>query len=245
MILQTKLTTHLDYHKMKDKIMTTTTSKREIIISEPTPAQDKKAREIYITRYNELRLNKNLGYVPKAKILELMRELGEWDDSKDKQLADLRAELSNALTPLRNGGISLQDAKDLAAKAQIIRSRIGSLNMHITDFENQFSYESHADDAKYQYLLYTCSRYKDDDSLVFETLSDYENCANKDLINEAGKALNLMLYGDIKEMYRDITENKFLIEYGFMTTDFDIIGEENKEVGFKPFLGEDGLPIIK
>ena len=229
--------------------MTTTTTpspeRRKIVISEPTPAQDKKSREVYISRYNELRMNKTLGYVPKAKILDLMRELGEWDDELEAELAKHRKELADILEPIHTGGISLVEAKERAGKAQLVRSRIGSINMHITDYENQFTYEAHADDAKYQYLLYTCSKYEDDGSPVFPTVEDYNNCTDKVLINDAGKALNLMLYGDIKEMYRGITENKFLIDYGFMTADFETLQKEDKEPEFKPFLSEDGTPVLK
>lgn len=222
-------------------------SQRPILIKDPTMEQDKKAREIYLNTYNQLRLDKSNGFMPKAKIKDLMRELGVWDDEQEKRVQETSKKINELLQPLNEGGISLQDMKNRAYEAQILRNRLGMLFSVVTEYESNFSYESKADDAKFEYLLYNCAYYEDTGEKVFKNVEEYNSCSDHDLINSVTSALSRHLYGDFKELYKELPESKFLIDYGFLDEDLKPTEKISSPVesSFKPFLDDDGNPIIK
>lgn len=220
------------------------TEERKIVIKEPTLAQETEARKRYIHKYNELRMDKNSGFVPRAKLYEALKELGLWTEDNQKQIEKFQAELRDLLKPLKDGGISLQEMKERAIKAQGIRLMLANLNAIISEYDSDFTYESWAEDAKFQYLLFECAYYEDGEK-VFETQEDYDNCTDKSLLKKATMALNNTLYGDIRDVYKRMPENQFLIEYGFMTESMESTEKPVEENEFKPFLDEDGNPITK
>lgn len=211
----------------------------KITFKEPTLPQEKKAREIYISKFNELRKSGN--YVPRAKILDLMRDLGVWDDESDKTLEHARKRLNELLEPLDTGGISLSEMKERAEQAQEFRTKINLINIAIFKYQAEFSIEYNAEQARDDYLMCQCA-YLEDGKRVFESVEELYASEDQEKINALYEAYNDYKYGTNEESFQNIPENKFLIDYGFLDKDFMNVESESKE--FKPFLDDDGDPVV-
>lgn len=210
----------------------------KITFKEPTLPQEKKARQIYISKFNELR--KSGDYVPRAKIIDLMRDLGVWDDESEKTLETARKRLGELLEPLDSGGIPLSEMKERAEKAQEFRAKINLINIAIFKYQAEFSIEHNAEQARDDYLMCECAR-DEEGNKIFNSVEDMYACEDPEKVDSLYEAYNNHRYGSNDETFQNIPENKFLIEYGFLDKDFMNAKPEPKE--FKPFLDEEGNPV--
>jgi len=205
---------------------------------------ERDSREYYVSEYNELmKKREENGKVPRGKIREKMAELGAWSEELEAMQKQYEKELDEALGKLNAGGVPLTEAKALAIDAQIARLRINMITNSISEYDSLWSFESAAEEKKNIYLIVNCVFYKDDDSPVFNSLEEFDACEDEDLISQCVKVLNKTLYGTNDDYYSSLPETKFLMDYGFMDEDYNIINEESEEKEFKPFLDAEGNPV--
>ena len=209
---------------------------------EPNYLQERKAKEIYINKYNELRLNQSTnGFVPRAKLMDLLLELGVWNDEKQKQVDEINQSIKDTLQPIKDGGVSLEDAKKAALKVQNLRLQLNIISSVVSSYDADFTFESYADEAKRQYLLLNCV-VDEKGKKVFNTEKDIAN-AESDILIKANEVILQMLYGSIKDIYKSLPENEFLMDYGFMDEDLKSTEEPVAKEEKRPFLDEKGEPV--
>lgn len=157
--------------------------------------------------------------------LEIAMQHGIWSEKKDEELRELNLELDALLKKLEQGGYDFEEAVEDAIKAGEIRNKIFTINLTIADFLSH-SAERHAENAESDYLLW--SSLKKGKVKAYKTFDDFLTAKEEDdpLIH-AAVSHDVGLAGSF---YKELPENKFLIEYGRMTEDFEILDKEGNPV---------------
>lgn len=178
-----------------------------------------------------------------------------WSDEDDKEIEDIANQITSNLEKLDEGGIEILEARKLAIETNSLRmkmlNKISILNSH-----KSLTAEGQADDAYFDSLVSSCC-FNEDGTKVFRSYDDYISKSNEDLSVELARKLSELIYGNLNYI-KDLPENKFLSEYGFINSDMQYVNEagelvnadykkvedEAKKVDKKPFL-KDGQPIAK
>ena len=154
-------------------------------------------------------------------------EWGVWSDSKNQEFEALHLELDAVVKKLEEGGYDFNEAVEDAKRAGEIRNEILKTNMDISSVVGH-SAERYAEDAEADYLLW--ASILQGKKKAFKTFDEFlEAKENDDPIIVLAITNSIGISADY---YRELPENKFLIEFGVMN--------ENLE-----FLDEDGNPIVE
>lgn len=209
-------------------------------VIEPTIVMNNEASKIYVQELSKALKSGN--YVPRDNLTSyLMANKMIPSDFEDK-LKDLQSKIQDKLQPLKIGGIRLSDMAARAKEAQKMRQEVLRMTNTRASYDS-LTAESVAENAQFQFFLFSCLR-NEDGSLVFKNASEFESCQDTDLLTEAAKQLNKILYkieGD-DNWYKKLPENEFLIKYKFMSEDYKFLDEKEQE--FQPFLDDNDQPVI-
>jgi hypothetical protein len=204
---------------------------------------EREAREIYVNEYNKLmREQDSNGKVPRGKLKEKMTELGIWNQEIEDLQTKANENLESSLAKIDAGGITLEEAKEVALQAQVARAQLSIISNSIAEHDELWSFEASAEEVRTCYIIVNSVFYKDDDSPVFESMQEFHDCEDDELINDCIKKLNSAGSVSNDEYYRSLPEVAFLLDYGFLNEDLEVI-EEDKDEKFSPFLDSDGNPV--
>lgn len=182
-------------------------------------------------------------YFLREELYTILRKRGYWNDTKEKELVELRKAIEEQETVLSKGGIELDEAKNVALKLKLLRYQL----MILTAKEREFdilTVEAMADNAYFDYLVSECV-FDSEGNKVFSSYQDYQDKKEEEYAYKCAESLSSLLF-DFEDFEKKLPENDFLISYGFMNDDLTLIETEEKEeeekVEFKPFL-RNGEPI--
>lgn len=209
------------------------------------------------------------GALLKVQLIDIMRERNLWNDVKQAEYSNLEQQILDSKEKLNKGGFKLSEARGLALDMQKWRDELVEMKVSESQLANETA-EGQADNASFNYLVSTCVVYNDNEQPVFNGLDDYLNKSLapswNDITLRFAKCLAALTYGVRSDIEKQLPENEFLLEYGFVDNELRLIDEngelinENGEVvdedGFaveekqeiierKPFLDEDGGEIIR
>jgi hypothetical protein len=217
--------------------------------------------------------------IVRAKIDDVLKEQGLWDNNKQTELDHLQSEIITRERKLAEGGIRLSEAKNLATEIQELRGQIRELISVKMSLDNNTA-EGQADNARFNYLVSACTVYRNSNQPYFRDMEDYLEKSTSAVAIKAAQLLANMIYGLDNNYESNLPENKFLKQYKFIDEKLRLINKDGKLVdkdgrfvdeagryidakgnyvdknGFrvddkgeyvldtKPFLSEDGKPII-
>jgi len=180
------------------------------------------------------------GVLFKDVILKLMRDQGMWDDERESQREELLTIISQGTEKLLAVGIMKSEAKEIALKVRSARVILTSLMSEYNNLE-QNSVEGKAEQAKFEWLISQCTLYNEDGKKYFASLTDYKNKEDEPHVQKIANEFQTLYY-DIDSVLRELPENKFLIEHGFMNEDFTLKDSETESVEEpaepKPFIDD-------
>jgi hypothetical protein len=196
----------------------------EFMIQEPTLHQQRESQKVYNQAFSDA---VNSGSIVRARLDDLLKEQGLWDDQKEAKFAALQTSINDKEQSLAKGGISLSQAKSMALEIRKLRLEMRELISIKTNLDTHTA-EGQADNAKFNYLVSRCLVYKNSKKTYFATYEDYLNRAS-DIIGVMGaQKLAAMMYGLDSEFEKKLPENKFLIDYKFVDQDLRFINKEGK-----------------
>ena len=247
-----------------------------LMVRSPSLEDQKNAGKIYNQTFSDAIKSKA---IVRAKLDDVLAEQGLWDSNKQAKFTEYQTIILDGERQLAKGGITLNQAKDIALKMKKTREELKDLISVRTTLDTHTA-EGQADNARFNYLVSVCTVYSDTKEQYFKNYEDYLNKATDPVALLAAQNLAGMLYG-LENDYEDkLPENKFLKQYKFVDSQLRLINKDGKLVDsegrlidesgrfinengqfvdkngnlvdqdgdyvveFKPFLDENGQPVI-
>ena len=181
----------------------------------------------------------------REELYNILRNRGFWNDEKENELNDLRKQIEEKEVILKKGGIELQEAKEVALTLKLLRYKLLLLTAKEREFD-ELTVEAQSDNAYFDALVSECV-FDEEGNKVYSSYQDYLGKKSEDYSYQCASALADIIY-EFKNFEKTLPENSFLLEYGFIDDELQLIEEEvveeEKVVEFKPFL-KNGEPINK
>lgn len=198
----------------------------EFNVKQPNLSQQREAQKVYNQSFSDAVKS---GSIVRARLDDLLKEQGLWDDNKEARFAAIQQEISNNEKTLATGGISLNDAKLIALGMKKLRDELKDLISVKTNLDTHTA-EGQADNARFNYLVSACVVYKDNNKTYFKNYEDYVNRSSETVAVLGAQILAAMMYGLDSEFERKLPENKFLLDYKFVDDQFRLINKDGKFV---------------
>jgi hypothetical protein len=218
---------------MKTRNFTATTNDKEteFLVRTPSLQDQREASKVYNQAFSDAIKAKA---IVRAKIDEILKEQGLWDDGKQNEFDRLQQQILERERILAKGGISLNKAKNAALEIKKLRSEIRELISVKTSLDNNTA-EGQADNARFNYLVSACTVYKDNNQPYFKSMEDYLDQSANIVALKGAQTLANMLYGLDNDYEYNLPENKFLKDYKFIddklrliNKDGHLVDEENR-----------------
>lgn len=246
--------------KKKKEIIGKDVDGNEVKVFVVTPTEDDEeqasilSRKTFARLINERDEDGNPTAVLEARIEEYARSQGVWTEEKETQKREIAQKIIANMEKLEAGGLKLNEAKEIALEISDLRSELAVLESPLTGLRSQ-SIESQCTDVAFNYLLVQCIK-DEDGNKVFEDVKAYKRAKNHPWLREAFQHFMKTYYGLEDDWEKELPENKFLLEYGFVDDELKFIDkegnhinrkgdkvEEKEEVKFSPFLDDEGNPV--
>jgi hypothetical protein len=198
----------------------------KFLVRSPSFKNQREAQKVYNTAFTDAIKS---DAVVRAKMEDVLREQGIWNDEKEKELTELQNEIIKAERVLAQGGISLKKAKSIALEMKETRDKIRELLMDRNSLDNN-SAEGQADNTRFNYLVTVCTVYKDTEKPYFKDMDDYLEKNTDPVAVKAAQVLANMLYGLSEDYEQDLAENKFLKKYKFIDEKLRSINDKGQLV---------------
>lgn len=212
----------------------------ELCIVSPSAADQKEANKIYNSAFTEALQAKA---VVRARLDDLLVDQGLWDQNRQQQFETLQRLLLDGEKKLAKGGISLKDAKTIALEMRENRIKLRDLISVKTSLDTHTA-EGQADNAKFNYLVYACTVYKDAKNKFFASYNDYLERSSQEVAILAAQNLANMIYGLEANYEEKLPENKFLKDYKFIDNQLRLVDKQGRLVDIQGrLINEDGKLI--
>jgi hypothetical protein len=213
---------------MKTKTFSVTVDggNKEFIVRSPSVQDQKEASKVYNQEFSDAIKAKA---VVRAKIDDLLKEQGLWDDIKQLKLGELQNKLLDNERKLAKGGIPLSEARQIALDMKKLRDDIRDLISVRTSLDNHTA-EGQADNARFNYLVSVCVVYNDNKEPYFRNMEDYLNRATEQVALLGAQNLANMIYGLDNDYETNLPENKFLKKFRFVDDKLRLIDKKGRLV---------------
>ena len=213
---------------MKTRTFTATVNGKEVtlLVKSPSLQDQREATKVYNTAFSDALKAKA---VVRAKLDDLLVEQGLWDDKKQFQFSALQSKILENERKLAKGGISLNEAKKLALEMRKDREELRDLISVKTNLDTHTA-EGQADNARFNYLVSSCTVYNDNKKPYFSSYDEYLNKSSDPVAIQAAQQLAGMLYGLENNYEEKLPENKFLKQYKFVDSQLRLVDKEGRLV---------------
>jgi hypothetical protein len=200
---------------------------QEFLIKSPSLADQRESQKVYNQAFSDAVKS---GCIVRARLDDLLKEQGLWDDQKQIKFNTIQQELLDNEKLLAKGGINLKTAKQIAIKMKALREDLRELISVRTNLDNHTA-EGQADNARFNYLISSCLVYFNNrDKKYFKDYSEYLSRASEPVAIKAAQVLANMLYGLDNDYEKKLPENKFLVKYKFVDEKLRLVNEKGKLV---------------
>jgi hypothetical protein len=208
----------------------------ELAVKTPSSTDQREGQKVYNRAFTDAIKTQS---IVRAKMEDVLREQGLWDDNKQNELTNLQSQVSEKEKLLAKGGIKLKDARALALDIRDLRDKIRDLIGARTTLDSNTA-EGQADNARFNYLVSACVVYKnDEENKYFNNLDDYLTRITDPAAIKGAQILANMIYGLDNDYEKNLPENKFLMKYKFVDSDLRFINNDGK------FVDKDGRLVDK
>lgn len=198
----------------------------ELEIKAATLADQRESQKVYNQAFSDAVKS---GSIVRAKLDDLLKEQGLWDDKKEIQFKTLQKQILDNEKKLAKGGISLKAAKNVAVQTQKLRDNLRDLISVKTNLDSHTA-EGQADNARFNYLVSSCVVYKNNGNKYFKNYEDYLNRSSESVSILAAQKLASIMYGLDNDFEKKLPENKFLIKYKFVNNDLQLVDDQGRLV---------------
>lgn len=199
---------------------------KEVVLTIMTPssADSKEANKVYNTAFTEALQSKA---VVRARLDDLLVDQGLWDTNKQQQFDTVQREILDGEKRLAKGGIPLKEARQIALEMRDARNKLRDLISVKTNLDTMTA-EGQADNAKFNYLVYACTVYKDTKKKFFNNYAEYQEKSNTPQAVKAAQTLANVIYGLDTNYEEKLPENKFLKQYKFVDDKLRLVNKDGQ-----------------
>jgi hypothetical protein len=198
----------------------------ELEIKAASLADQRESQKVYNQAFSDAVKS---GSIVRAKLDDLLKEQGLWDDKKEIQFKTLQKQILDNEKKLAKGGISLKSAKSVALQIQKLRDDLRDLISVKTNLDSHTA-EGQADNARFNYLVSACVVYKNNGNKYYKNYEDYLNRAADPASIMAAQKLASIMYGLDNDFEKKLPENKFLIKYKFVNESLELVDDKGRLV---------------
>jgi len=198
----------------------------ELEIKAATLADQRESQKVYNQAFSDAVKS---GSIVRAKLDDLLKEQGLWDNKKEIQFKTLQKQILDSEKKLAKGGISLKTAKITAVQIQKLRNDLRDLISVKTNLDSHTA-EGQADNARFNYLVSSCVVYKNNGNKYFKNYEDYLNRASDVVSIIAAQKLASIMYGLDSDFEKKLPENKFLLKYKFVNDQLEFVDDKGRLV---------------
>lgn len=200
---------------------------QEFLIRSPSLADQRESQKVYNQAFSDAVKS---GCIVRARLDDLLKEQGLWDDTKQIKFNTIQQELLDYEKTLARGGINLKTAKEIAIKMKTLREDLRDLISVRTNLDNHTA-EGQADNARFNYLISACLVYSSNrDKKYFKDYAEYLSRASEPIAIKAAQVLANMLYGLDNDYEKKLPENKFLVKYKFVDDKLRLVNDKGQLV---------------
>jgi hypothetical protein len=199
---------------------------QDFTIRSPSLADQREAQKVYNQAFSDAVKS---GCIVRARLDDLLREQGLWDETKQIKFNTLQQEILDSEKSLAKGGISLKSAKETAIRMKGLREEMRDLISVRTNLDNHTA-EGQADNARFNYLIASSLVYSSNKEKYFKSYEEYLSKASEPVAIKAAQVLANMLYGLDNDYEKKLPENKFLIKYKFVDDKLRLVNKDGKLV---------------
>tara|TARA_B100000676_G_C18065451_1_gene840674 strand:- start:1650 stop:2522 length:873 start_codon:yes stop_codon:yes gene_type:complete len=202
----------------------------EIYIKKPTNSMLNKAERHKAKVWNEAFKE---GVMTKKEVQQIMEDRGIWNEEKAEEERVLTAEILALEKKLYRGdGESkpkLSDGRKLAVQMRNKRLQLRDLIADRISMDEN-TVEALADNAKFDYLVATCSFYTDGDRPIFANYEDYNKRSSDEVSVAAAQLLAKMIYQLDKDFENNLPENRFLKQFNLINDEGMLVDPNDQDV---------------
>jgi len=199
---------------------------KKYAVRRPTMQELTKANEMRRKTFNE---ELSAGTMLRDQLDEELRKRKLWSDDRESRYQTLRQEVIDGEYKLAKGGISLNQAKDIAIDMRRKRADMVDMLSSRTDLDAN-TCEGKADSVRFNFLFANCLVYNDTDEQYFKNgLGDYL-LNQEDAVAAVGATEFFYLISDSDDVDSRLAENKFLKKYKFANDDYSLVDKDGKLV---------------
>jgi hypothetical protein len=193
-----------------------------VVVKQPSAKDYRDAQLVYNKAFREALES---GAMLRQKLQDYMIQQGIWSDEKQKQYEDIVEQIHGSEDALKVGNIKLSEARSIALKLRDLRSQFRAL---LSERQSQDTHcaEGQADNTRFNFLVTRCVFKEDGVSRVWPTEESYEVAGSEDWAVKAASKLAEMMYGLDPNYDKNLTENKFLVQYRFAREDLRLVNKE-------------------
>ena len=212
-------------------------NERIVAVANPTAKDRNEAQLHYLKAFRRALEN---GAILRQKLEDYLRDQKIWDEEKETRYTEIVKEIASGEKKLASGGIKLSEAKEIAFNMRDCRNEFRVLVAERTSMDANTA-EAQADNASFNYLVYSCTVDPNSGKRIFDSLDDYEENADEPFAAKAAAALADKLYQLDPDYEKGLPENKFLVQYKFADDKLRLLNEDGNLVDTEGrLLNDDG-----
>lgn len=220
--------------------MNFTVNDKTFLIKKPTPAQSIEAQKYYNKTFSDALQS---GAVLRAALDKYLRQQNVWDDERQKEYDKLQKQLRHKVNLILKGGMTVNDAKELAMDARKLRQELRDLTSVKLDADISTA-ESQAEQARMNYLCSVCILNPTTEKSYFDSYDEFLEHSNETEVMAAVNKFMTLLYDLDDNIALQYPENQFLRRYNFIDDEGRLINKDGKLVDEQGrLINEDGRLI--
>jgi len=194
----------------------------ELAVIEPSPSQLSAARKHANITFNKA-VNEDAPL--QLQVEKLLIDRGIWDDKKVKEIENIRDLVRDYEKTLKAGGIKRSEGRAIAESLTENRRKLRNL---LSDKEhlNNITAEAQMENARFEFLVSECVVYNKNGKKYFKDLEDYRSRQATPAAFEGAKLFANINYGLDEDFEKNLPENQFLIQFGYINEDLRYINTD-------------------
>lgn len=210
---------------------------QEYAVKKPSATQQQDAQVVYSQTFAKFL---KAGAMLKSQLEKYIVENNIWTEQHEEEFDKRVKQIAEFEDRLNKGGIALSEARRVAVSLRIARALLISFLSKKNELD-EFTVESQAEDAKFDYLVSVCSVYNLNGEPVFSSLDDYIERKDEPVAIACANHLAMLLHNYDPDFEKKQVENKFLLEHKMCDDELRLVDKEGNLVDISGLrIDEDG-----